>query len=108
MGYHYVNPVNAQDLVIDASRPEALLYEPTGDGGVRLVGAEFLVHGDGWDAANQGSPPTFAGVEFDPPTDRTAAAPPGPFYTLHVWLWKDNPSGMFAPFNPRVSCGGAS
>lgn len=104
MGYHYVNGSNAQDLVIDPSNPEALLYEPTDDGGVRLVGAEFLVHGDGWDAANPGGPPTFAGVEFDPPMDRSATAPPGPFYTLHVWIWKDNPSGMFAPFNPRVSC----
>jgi hypothetical protein len=23
-----------------------------------------------------------------------------------VWLWKDNPAGLFAPFNPRVSCDG--
>lgn len=102
MGRHYVNPDN-MDLVIDPSRPEALLYEPTGDGSVRLVAAEFLVHADGWDAANA-SPPSFAGVEFDPPADRTAENPPGPFYTLHVWIWKHNPSGMFAPFNPRVSC----
>lgn len=101
MGMHYVNPGN-MDLVIDPSRPEALLYEPTADG-VRLVGAEFLVHGDGWDALHT-DPPRFAGVEFDPPMDRGAAAPPGPFYTLHVWIWKHNPSGMFAPFNPRVSC----
>lgn len=102
MGMHYVNPGN-MDLVIDPSRPEALLYEPTGDGSVRLVGAEFLVHGDGWDAAHA-SPPSFAGVEFDPPADRNAVEPPGAFYTLHVWIWKHNPSGMFAPFNPRVSC----
>jgi hypothetical protein len=103
MGFHYVNPAH-MDLTIDPARPEALLYEPTGDRRLRLVGAEFLVHGDAWDAANA-EPPTFAGQPFDPPTDRSAAAPPGPFYTLHVWIWKDNPSGMFAPFNPRVSCG---
>lgn len=103
MGMHYVNPARAMDLEIDPAVPEALLYEPTAGGGVRLVGAEFLVHGDGWDAANA-SPPSFAGVEFNPPSDRSATAPPGPFYTLHVWIWKDNPSGMFAPFNPRVSC----
>ena len=24
--------------------------------------------------------------------------------SLHVWLWKFNPSGLFAPFNPNVSC----
>lgn len=103
MGFHYVNPAH-MDLEIDPSRPEALLYEPTENGGVRLTGAEFLVHGDTWDAAHS-SPPTFAGQAFDPPSDRSATAPPGPFYTLHVWIWKENPSGMFAPFNPRVSCG---
>lgn len=73
------------------------------DGKLRLVGAEFLVHGDGWDMTNPEAP-TFAGVAFDPPTDRSAVMPPGPFYTLHVWLWKENPDGMFAPFNPRVTC----
>ena len=26
------------------------------------------------------------------------------FFALHVWLWTSNPSGLFAPFNPRVSC----
>ena len=26
------------------------------------------------------------------------------FFALHLWLWKHNPSGLFAPFNPRVSC----
>lgn len=102
MGFHYVNP-GYMDLEVDAARPEALLYAPTRDGGVRLVGAEFLVHGDAWDAVNA-TPPAFAGVAFNPPSDRSAVAPPGPFYTLHVWVWANNPSGMFAPFNPRVSC----
>jgi hypothetical protein len=25
-------------------------------------------------------------------------------YDLHVWIWKANPSGLFAPFNPALSC----
>ena len=25
-------------------------------------------------------------------------------YSLHVWAWKANPSGMFHIFNPRVHC----
>jgi hypothetical protein len=25
-------------------------------------------------------------------------------YDLHVWLWQDNPAGMFALFNPTVTC----
>ncbi len=24
-------------------------------------------------------------------------------YDLHVWAWKHNPAGLFAPFNPKVS-----
>lgn len=102
MGYHYVNPAR-MDLEIDADLPEVLLYEPMENGKLRLVGAEFLVHGDAWDAAND-DPPTFAGQEFDPPADRSATQPPGPFYTLHVWIWRANPDGMFQPFNPMVSC----
>jgi hypothetical protein len=27
-----------------------------------------------------------------------------PFYALHAWLWKDNPSGHFEPWNPKVKC----
>jgi len=27
---------------------------------------------------------------------------------LHAWVWKDNPSGMFANWNPRVTCAYAS
>lgn len=102
MGFHYVNPAH-MDLTIDPTMPEAVLYEPMGNGKLRLVAVEFLVHGDSWDAVNA-DPPSFAGQPFDPPSDRSATAPPGPFYTLHVWIWKNNPSGMFAPFNPRVSC----
>lgn len=102
MGYHFVNPGNI-DLTIDPDRPEVLLYEPMANGKLRLVGAEFLVHGDAWDAVNAEAP-SFAGYAFDPPADRSAVAPPGPFYTLHVWIWRENPSGMVAPFNPRVSC----
>ena len=29
---------------------------------------------------------------------------PVPHWSLHVWRWKDNPSGQFAAFNPDVSC----
>lgn len=26
-------------------------------------------------------------------------------YVLHVWLYEENPSGVFADWNPNVSCG---
>jgi hypothetical protein len=27
-----------------------------------------------------------------------------PFYELHAWVWKHNPSGMFNDWNPLVTC----
>jgi hypothetical protein len=27
-----------------------------------------------------------------------------PHYDRHVWLYRENPNGVFAQFNPRVSC----
>jgi hypothetical protein len=28
-------------------------------------------------------------------------------YDMHAWIFKDNPLGMFAPTNPKVSCEGS-
>jgi hypothetical protein len=27
-----------------------------------------------------------------------------PYYSLHAWIWKNNPSGMFKDWNPKVTC----
>ena len=35
------------------------------------------------------------------PTRRTASPPN---YDKHVWLFRENPNGVFAPFDPNVSC----
>lgn len=104
MGFHYSKQALV-DAVVDLRSPETLLYAP-GPGGSRvLVGVEFLVPADAWDASNA-APPSVAGQTFD---DHRAPAArhglPFPHYDLHVWVWKENPSGMFAPFNPTVSCG---
>src|SRR5215831_16616969 len=45
MGYHYVNGALVGDGVLDASRPEVLIYEPSGNG-LQLVGVEFVVIAD--------------------------------------------------------------
>jgi hypothetical protein len=29
------------------------------------------------------------------------------FYSLHAWIWKHNPAGMFSPWNPDVTCANA-
>src|SRR5690606_24919486 len=103
MGIHYANN-GLVDGAVDAGKPEMLLYEPSAGGGMELVGVEFMVMADAWDAAN-GSPPELAGQSFD---DHRAEADrhglPFAHYDLHVWVWKDNPAGVFAPFNPAVSC----
>jgi hypothetical protein len=26
------------------------------------------------------------------------------FYIKHAWVWMNNPAGMFADWNPEVSC----
>lgn len=103
MGIHYVNNALV-DGTVDPRHPEALLYLPTASGGRELLGAEFVVAADAWDGAHT-TPPTFAGQTFD--DHRAPAARHGlPFahYDLHAWVWKTNPSGMFAPFNPSVAC----
>jgi len=105
MGIHYVHFARYGDLEIDPTRPEILLYVPTRDGRMELVGAEFAVNAEAWHTAfGDDAFPAVAGVRFDPPDPQALAPLPQTSYTLHVWLWKDNPQGMFAPFNPNVDC----
>jgi hypothetical protein len=42
MGLHYVNGPLVMDGELDVTRPEIVIYEPTSDGGVRLIGADYL------------------------------------------------------------------
>jgi hypothetical protein len=105
MGIHYGHPDRIGNGAVDPAAPEILLYEPIAGGGMSLVGVEFMVHGEAWHAAGNGAPPAVAGQPFDAPNPNHPDEHVRPFYTLHVWLWKDNPAGMFAAFNPAVSCG---
>lgn len=101
MGIHYVNSTLVGDGKLDASRPEALMYEPRG-GKLELVGVEYIVIASAWDAANK-TPPTLMGQLFHYQTAPNRYGIPA-FYALHVWAWKHNPHGMFVDWNPRVSC----
>ena len=102
MGYHYLNGGLLFDGVVDPSKPEILLYEPMKNGRLRLVAVEFMVPAEVWAGDEL---PTFEGVEFDVHlTPETMHGIPFPHYDLHVWTWRNNPDGMFAPFNPKVSC----
>ena len=52
MGLHYVNFGLVTDGVLDATHPEIILYEPLPDGGRKLIGADYLVLAEAWDATN--------------------------------------------------------
>jgi hypothetical protein len=102
MGIHYVNGALLDAQLIPA-RPEALVYEPRPNGRLRLVALEYIVFKSAWEAAGHTGPPTLFGRQFDfTPEPNRYGIPP--FYSLHLWIWKFNPSGLFAPYNPRVSC----
>jgi hypothetical protein len=101
MGLHLVHGGLVGDGVLDAERPEALMYEARG-GRLHLAGVEYLVLAEAWDAANA-APPTLGGQAFHYTGSPNRYGIPA-FYALHVWAWKDNPRGPFADWNPRVSC----
>jgi hypothetical protein len=108
MGIHFANGELVGDGALDASHPEALLYEPK-DGKLQLVGVEYVVVADSWNA-NHEAPPVLMGQLFNYVGAPNRFGLPA-FYELHVWAWKSNPAGMFADWNPRVSCedfGGAT
>jgi hypothetical protein len=94
MGFHY-GKVGLIDASVQVDQPELLLYEPEKNGRLRLVAVEYII------------PYTFH--------PRSAAAPKlfdqdfkqndtFQLWGLHAWVWKENPSGMFANWNPTVTC----
>ena len=102
MGLHFVNGALVNGGMIDATRPQIVIYEPTTNGNFRLIGADYLVLADTWNAHHSG-PPELMGQLFhlfDAPNRFGLPA----FYTLHVWAWKDNPNGAFVNWHPNVSC----
>ena len=102
MGLHYVNMPLVGDGKLDATRPEIVIYEPLPNGRLRLTGADFLVLAEAWDATHDG-PPELMGQLFHYFESPNRFGLPA-FYTLHVWAWKDNPSGSFVNWHPNVSC----
>jgi hypothetical protein len=102
MGLHYVNGALVNSGVLDATRPQIVIYEPTSDGGLRLIGADYLLIADAWNAKHSG-PPELMGQLFHLFESPNRFGLPT-FYTLHVWAWKDNPRGAFVNWHPHVSC----
>jgi hypothetical protein len=102
MGIHYVKNDLVQSGTIDVARPQALVYERTDNGRLNLVALEYVVLQAGWDASHSAPPSLFGQTFMLTPADNRFGLPP--FYSLHAWVWKANPSGMFSMWNPRVNC----
>lgn len=102
MGIHFVNLTVQGPL--DPMKPNVLLYEPQTDGTLKLVGAEWLVP-----LPAAAEHPTLFGEKFQGPMEGHEPLIPQGFhhYDLHVWLFRDNPNGLFSPTNSSVSCDAA-
>lgn len=96
MGFHYGNTALI-DGKVNVLEPELLLYEPQKDGTLRFVAVEYIVPLDAWTAEQ---PPKLFGQEFH--RNDTFK-----IWALHVWHVRNNPRGMFADWNPQVSCASA-
>lgn len=101
MGVHYVNP-NLLNGTIDATHPQALIYEPSSNGQMKLVGVEFITDAATW-LQNNSSPPVLEGQVFLFVNSPNRFNIPS-FFELHVWAWRDNPQGSFVDWNDHVTC----
>jgi hypothetical protein len=97
MGVHFVNQKLLDDPAVDIAKPEAVLYEPSADGKLTLVAVEYIT---------EKGPAALGGQLFSFTNAPNRYGLPA-FYELHVWAWRDNPTGVFSDMNPNVSCAGA-
>jgi hypothetical protein len=94
MGFHHPNGA-LYDGRLDVERPEILVYERLPDGRYRLNGVEYIVPYSA--RSRDATPPRIMGQPLKR-ADRLE------IWYLHVWIWQENPSGMFADWNPTVHC----
>jgi hypothetical protein len=100
MGVHFLNPANIGPK-LDPTKPQVLIYEPVGDKLV-LVAAEWFMP----EQIAGNTAPTILGQQLAGPMDGHEPIIPASLrhYDLHVWLWKDNPKGLFTSTNATVKC----
>jgi hypothetical protein len=94
MGYHWNHP-GRMDGVFDPLEPEVVIYAPGPQGQLELVAVEYVVLDQGQERPHFG----------DHPFDIGGTPNPNPHWSLHVWLYAENPDGIFEPWNPRITCG---
>ncbi len=100
MGFHWFNHDKIHDIEIDPLSPEAMVYAPRDDGKLKLAAVEWVVPQGLWEAEHGvgAAPPTVLGHEMH------ILNPALGWYVAHAWVWMDNPSGVFADWNPNVDC----
>jgi len=95
MGQHLLNGQLLDDPAIDPLRPEVLVYQPTRAGGFRLVAVEYVTFTPGLTVLGQPMNTVPLGNRYGVPAE---------FYAKHAWIWQGNPLGLFADWNPTVTC----
>jgi hypothetical protein len=98
MGYHYFNKELMDDLAVDVLKPEVLVYASGPNGQRKLVAVEWVARGPNSNPPGVSEPPSVLGMQMH------ILVPAVGFYLMHAWVWKPNPAGMFADFNPEVTC----
>jgi hypothetical protein len=107
MGVHYANMSLLQDPALDITKPEVLMYLPDAQGNLKLIGVEWVKWDADQDLATSSDRPTLFGKPFDGPMEGHFPGMPR-HYDLHLWNYADNPSGMFAQWNPALKCPGVA
>ena len=95
MGYHHVNR-GYLTPTINIEHPQILLYERKPDGAYQLNGVEFIIP---YRLYSRDSVPQIVMGQKMHHEDTLN------IWYLHVWAWTNNADGVFANFNPAVSCG---
>lgn len=105
MGIHFINPARLMDPAVNLLEPEILLYVESGNE-LKLLGVEYFQGISAPDTPVPNPAPPAAVILGRPLDGPMAQHEPGqpPHYDLHVWVWKANPDGIFAMWNPNVSC----
>ena len=92
MGRHYLKSA-LMDATFEVERPEILVYAPDRDSTLQLVAVEYAVP----ESLSVNPPEGFEGS-----ADHWYVNQAFGIWTLHAWVWKENPAGMFYPTNPNV------
>lgn len=96
MGYHYIN-TSMLDTRLDRTRPEAMVFATNANGQLEFVAVEYIVPIQAWEGAGLEGVPELNGLSFH--RNDTLGV-----YVQHAWIGKDNPAGLFADWNPTVTC----